>query len=249
MEGLIIIFAVPIIYLVFHCFRIVPEYERLVVFRLGRVIGVKGPGLVLLLPIIDSAIRVNMRTVTMDVPDQDVITKDNISITVNAVVYIKVVDPQRAVLQVDDYYYATSQLAQTILRSVVGEVELDELLANREKINQKIQTILDEQTDPWGVKVTAVEIKKVDLPAEMQRAMAKQAEAERERRGKIIMAEGELQAAKKLLEAANLLGQSPLSIQLRYLQTIQEVAASQSNTIILPLPLNELLKNISITEK
>ncbi len=220
---------------------VVPEYERAVVFRLGRYIATKGPGLVLLIPFIDRAVRVSLRTVVMDVPPQDVITRDNVSVKVNAVVYFRVVLPEKAVLEVEDYMFATSQLAQTTLRSVLGEVELDELLAHRDKINSRLQNILDEHTDPWGIKVTTVEVKHVDLPQEMQRAMAKQAEAERERRAKIISAEGEYQAATKIAEAAEIIKKNPVALQLRFLQTMVEVASEKNSSIIIPIPI-ELIK-------
>ncbi|MGB9668599.1 MAG: slipin family protein [Thermosulfidibacteraceae bacterium] len=239
---------VPLIFFIFvfiiilsNTIRIVPEYERLVVFRLGRYVATKGPGLVILMPFIDKGVNVSLRTIVMDVPPQDVITRDNVSVKVNAVVYFRVVSPEKAVLEVEDYLFATSQLAQTTLRSVLGEVELDELLAHREKINSRLQAILDEHTDPWGIKVTTVEVKHVDLPQEMQRAMARQAEAERERRAKIISAEGEYQAAARIAEAAEIMQKNPIALQLRFLQTIVEVASEKNSTIILPLPL-ELLK-------
>jgi len=217
--------------------RVLREYERGVIFRLGRLIGVKGPGLIILIPFIDKMVKVSLRTVVLDVPPQDVITKDNVSVKVNAVVYFRVMDAAKAVVEVENYAYATSQIAQTTLRSVLGEVELDELLSKREELNHKLQRIIDEQTDPWGVKVSAVEIKHVDLPQEMQRAMAKQAEAERERRAKIINAEGELQAAEKLREAAEILAQNPITIQLRYLQTLREISVENASTVVFPIPI------------
>ncbi|MES2640798.1 MAG: slipin family protein [Myxococcota bacterium] len=220
--------------------RVVREYERAVVFRLGRVIPLKGPGLVLLIPGIDRMERVSLRVVAHDVPKQDVITRDNVSIAVSAVVYFRVIDPLRSILAVEDYFVATSQLAQTTLRSVVGQAELDELLAERDKINLRIQQILDVHTEPWGIKVTQVEVKHIDLPVEMQRAMARQAEAERERRAKVISAEGEFQASEKLAAASLVLAQSPSALQLRYLQTLIEVASDQNSTILFPLPI-ELL--------
>ncbi len=236
MTGLgVLVFLVLIV--LYSMIRILREYERGVIFRLGRYIGVKGPGLILLLPFIDKMVKVSLRILVMDVPPQDVITKDNVSIKVNAVVYFRVINPEKAVIEVEDYLYATSQLAQTTLRSVLGEVELDELLAHREKLNQKLQEIIDKQTDPWGIKVTAVEIKHVDLPQEMQRAMARQAEAERERRAKIISAEGEYQAAQRLREAAEILAQNPLTIQLRFLQTMVEISSEKTTTVVFPLPL------------
>jgi len=218
--------------------RVLREYERAVVFRLGRLIGVKGPGLILLLPLIDRMVKVPLRVVAMDVPAQDVITRDNISIKVNAVLYFRVASAKEAVVEVENYLYATSQIAQTTLRSVVGEHELDDLLAEREKINVKLQQIIDERTEPWGVKVTAVEVKDVDLPQDMQRAIARQAEAERERRAKIIHAEGEFTASEQLAAAAHRMSTEPLAIQLRYLQTLTEIAAEKNSTIVFPLPLD-----------
>ncbi len=230
-----------LITLLSYMIRILNEYERAVVFRLGRFIGVKGPGLVILLPFIDTMQKVSLRLVALDVPSQDVITKDNVSIKVNAVVYFKVIYPDKAILEIEDYFYATSQIAQTTLRSVLGEVELDEILSNREKLNLKLQSIIDKQTENWGVKVVSVEIKYVDLPEEMRRAMARQAEAERERRAKIISAEGEYQAAQRLREAADILAQNPITIQLRYLQTLVEISSEKTTTIAFPVPL-ELFK-------
>jgi regulator of protease activity HflC (stomatin/prohibitin superfamily) len=221
--------------------RILIEYERGVVFRLGRFASVKGPGLRFIIPIVDRLVKVSLRTVAMDVPPQDVITKDNVSIKVNAVLYFRVVNPDKALIEVENYLYATSQLAQTSLRSVLGQSELDELLAHRERINQHLQEILDRQTDPWGVKISNVEIKHVDLPPEMQRAMARQAEAERERRSKVIHAEGEFQASQKLSEAAKIISSEPGALQLRFLQTLTEVSAEKNSTIVFPIPL-DLLK-------
>ena len=218
--------------------RILREYERGVVFRLGRLIAAKGPGLIILFPFVDRMVRVSLRVVVMDVPPQDVITKDNVSVKVNAVVYFRVMDPNKAVTVVEDYIYATSQLAQTTLRSVLGEAELDDLLANREKINSELQQILDRHTDPWGIKVSTVEVKHVDLPVEMQRAMARQAEAERERRAKVIKALGELQASEKLSQAAEIIGRYPIALQLRYLQTLTEVAAENNSTTLFPIPID-----------
>jgi len=220
--------------------KILNEYERGVVFRLGRVIGSKGPGLILLIPAIDKMIRVDLRVVAMDVPAQDVITRDNVTIKVSAVLYFRVIDPNRAIVGVENYLYATSQLSQTTLRSVCGQAELDELLAEREKINAHLQEILDKDTEPWGVKVAKVEIKNIDLPQEMQRAIAKQAEAERERRAKVIGAEGEYQAAQKLSDAAKIIGENPIALQLRYLQTLREVAAENNSTTIFPVPIDLL---------
>lgn len=221
--------------------RVLNEYERGVVFRLGRIIGAKGPGLIFLTPLVDRMLRVDLRTITLDIPPQDVISRDNVTIKVNAVVYFRVVDPNRAVVEVENYLMATSKLAQTTLRSVLGQVELDELLASRDSINHRLQAILDSQTEPWGVKISNVEVKQIDLPTEMQRAMAKQAEAERERRAKIIAAEGELQAAQKLAEAAAIMEVRPISLQLRYLQTLREMSSEHTSTMIIPLPM-ELLR-------
>jgi len=236
------IFAFIVLGLFFTLFvKVINEYERGVVFRLGRVVGAKGPGLIVLIPMIDRMVRVDMRTVTLDVPPQDVISRDNVTIKVNAVVYFRVVEPNRAVVEVENFLLATSKLAQTTLRSVLGQVELDELLASRENINHRLQSILDSQTGPWGVKVSNVEVKQIDLPVEMQRAMARQAEAERERRAKIIAAEGELQASQKLSEAAQIMASSPMSLQLRYLQTIREMSSEHTTTTIIPFPM-ELIK-------
>ena len=218
--------------------KVLNEYERGVIFRLGRVIGQKGPGLIILIPVIDRMVKVSLRLVTMDVPPQDVITRDNVSVKVNAVVYFRVVDSERAVIQVEDFLYATSQLAQTTLRSVCGGAELDELLSAREKINLQLQEILDTHTDPWGIKVATVELKHIDLPQEMQRAMARQAEAERERRAKVINAEGEFQAADRLAAAAKIIDAHPTAIQLRYLQTMREMSAENNTTTVFPLPLD-----------
>ncbi len=234
------IFIIAVIIL-FSMIRVLREYERGVIFRLGRLIGVKGPGLILLIPFIDRMVKVSLRVVAMDVPPQDVITRDNVSVKVNAVVYFRVMDPGKAIVEVQDYLYATSQLAQTTLRSILGEVELDDLLSKREELNHKLQHIIDEQTDPWGIKVTAVEIKHVDLPTEMQRAMARQAEAERERRAKIINAEGEFQASRRLSEAADILAKNPVTMQLRFLQTLTEISTENASTIVFPIPL-EILK-------
>ena len=239
--GIVLALAV-VIFLLMNMIRILPEYERGVVFRLGRLRPKDyGPGLFLLIPIVDRMVRVSLRTVVHDVPPQDVITKDNVSIKVNAVCYFRVMNPRAAVVEIENFHYATSQLAQTTLRSVLGQVELDGLLGEREQINHDLQTILDQQTDPWGIKVSAVEVKHVDLPESMQRAMAKQAEAEREKRAKIIHAEGEKQASKTLSEAAAQLATSSGSMQLRYLQTLTEIASERNSTLIFPLPV-ELLK-------
>ncbi|MBN1276646.1 MAG: slipin family protein [Deltaproteobacteria bacterium] len=221
--------------------KILREYERGVIFRLGRVIDTKGPGLIILIPVIDKMIKVSLRLVAMDVPPQDVITRDNVSVKVNAVVYFRVMDPTRATIEVENYLFATSQLAQTTLRSVCGQVELDELLAEREKINTRLQSILDRHTDPWGIKVANVEVKHIDLPIEMQRSMARQAEAERERRAKVINAEGEFQAAARLAEAAGIIREHPEALQLRYLQTMREISSESNSTTFFPVPI-DLLK-------
>jgi regulator of protease activity HflC (stomatin/prohibitin superfamily) len=240
----IIVVAVIAIFFILSWIKVLKEYERGVIFRLGRVLDKpKGPGLILVLSPIDKLIRISLRTIVFDVPPQDIITRDNVSVKVNAVVYFRVVEPKRAVIEVQDYMYATSQLSQTTLRSVLGQADLDELLSARDKLNSRLQSIIDEHTDPWGIKVSMVEIKHVDLPQEMQRAMAKQAEAERERRAKIIHAEGESQASAKLLEAANTLSQNPSTIQLRYLQTLVEIGSENSTTIVFPMPI-DLLKGI-----
>jgi regulator of protease activity HflC (stomatin/prohibitin superfamily) len=241
-------FGSPIIFVVIFllilaasAIKILREYERGVIFRLGRLIGAKGPGIIFIIPGVDKLLRISLRTVTMDIPPQDVITRDNVSIKVNAVVYFRVLDPNKAVVEVENYLYATSQLAQTTLRSVVGQAELDELLSQREKINMTLQDILDKHTEPWGIKVSLVETKQVDLPEEMRRAIARQAEAERERRAKVIHAEGEAQAAEKLAEAANVISVNPAAIQLRFLQTLTEVATEKNSTTIFPVPI-DLLK-------
>jgi len=233
-----IILVLVLLILITRSVNVLREYERGVLFRIGRLVGAKGPGLVIIIPFIDRMVKVGLRTVTLDVPPQDVITKDNISVKVNAVVYYRVFDSEKAIIEVEDFGYATSQLAQTTLRSVIGAAELDELLSQREKINQELQSILDRATDVWGIKVSAVEVKHVDLPEAMQRAIARQAEAERERRSKIIHAEGELQASQKLQSAAKVLAMEPTAIQLRYLQTLSEIATEKNSTIIFPLPID-----------
>lgn len=237
MYGLGIAVILGIAFL-FMAIKVLNEYERAVIFRLGRIIEHKGPGIILLIPVIDRMVRVSLRTVVMDVPPQDVITRDNVSVKVNAVIYFRVMDPTKAVIEVENYLYATSQLAQTTLRSVCGQSELDELLASREKVNLILQEILDRHTDPWGVKVSMVELKYIDLPQEMQRAIAKQAEAERERRAKVINAEGEFQAAAKLSEAAVIIAKEPIALQLRFLQTLVEVAAEKNSTTVFPVPID-----------
>jgi len=218
--------------------RILREYERGVIFRLGRLVGAKGPGLIILIPFIDKMVKTSLRTVVMDVPPQDVITRDNVSVQVNAVIYFRIINPEKAIVEVENYVFATSQLAQTTLRSIVGQVELDELLGEREKINHELQKIIDKQSDPWGIKVSLVEVKHIDLPIEMKRAMAKQAEAERERRAKVINAEGEFQAATKLAEAAKIIDRYPVALQLRFLQTLREVSAENNSTTIFPVPID-----------
>jgi regulator of protease activity HflC (stomatin/prohibitin superfamily) len=229
--------------------RVLKEYERGVIFRLGRVIKAKGPGLIILIPVIDRMTKVSLRTVAMDVPSQDVITRDNVSIKVNAVVYFRVMDPTSAVIQVEDYLFATSQLAQTTLRSVCGQAELDEILSERDQINNELQHILDQHTDPWGIKVSTVEVKHIDLPQDMQRAMARQAEAERERRAKVINAEGEYQAAEKLAMAAEVIAAHPQALQLRYLQTLREVASENNSTTLFPLPIDLFKPFLKMVEK
>ncbi len=231
---------VAILLLLASAVRVLREYERAVVFRLGRLEKTRGPGLIILIPLIDRMVRVSLRTVAMDIPPQDIITKDNVSVKVNAVLYFRVMDPAKAITEVEDYLYATSQLAQTTLRSVLGGAELDEMLSEREKINASLQGIVDRHSDPWGVKVSLVEIKHADLPQEMQRAIARQAEAERERRAKIIHAEGEFQASEKLRDAAEVISAFPQALQLRFLQTLTEVAAENNSTIVFPIPLDLL---------
>jgi regulator of protease activity HflC (stomatin/prohibitin superfamily) len=236
--GGILIIALVVLVLLKMSIYVLKEYERAVVFRLGRLAGVRGPGLILVIPFIDRVVRVGLRIIAMDVPPQDVVTKDNVSVKVNAVVYFRVFEPDKAIVEVQDYNYATSQLSQTTLRSVIGGAELDELLSAREKINMELQSILDRQTDSWGIKVSAVEVKHVDLPDTMQRALAKQAEAERERRAKVIHAAGELQASEKLSQAAAVLATEPVSIQLRFLQTLSEIAVEKNSTIVFPVPID-----------
>jgi len=246
LKGPFLVAIILIIGYLLKCIKILNEYERGVVFRLGRLLPTpKGPGLVFIFWPIDRMVKISVRIVTLDVPPQDIITRDNVSVHVNAVVYFQVVDPTKAIVAVEDYFFATSQMAQTTLRSVLGQVELDDLLAEREKLNLELQSILDKQTDTWGVKVTAVEIKKVDLPQEMQRAMARQAEAERERRAKVISAEGEFQAAEKLVAAADMMAAHPMAMQMRYLQTLVEISAENSSTIVFPFPL-EMLRTFGL---
>ncbi|ADD68331.1 band 7 protein [Denitrovibrio acetiphilus DSM 12809] len=236
--AIILVLLVLIVFV--NSVKILKEYERGVVLRLGRFVSVRGPGLIILIPWLEKMTKVSLRTVVMDVPPQDVITKDNVSVKVNAVLYFRAIEPDKAILEVDDYFFATSQLSQTTLRSILGQFELDDLLSERDTINQKLQDVIDSQTDPWGVKISAVEIKHIDLPTEMQRAMAKQAEAERERRAKIIAAEGELQASQKLHEASEIMSQNPVTIQIRYLQTLNQIASDRTNTIVFPFGLDKI---------
>jgi regulator of protease activity HflC (stomatin/prohibitin superfamily) len=240
-----IVIIVFVLILLSSTIKIVPEYERGVVFRLGRLQEFRGPGITYVLPMIENMTRIDMRTITMDVPPQDVITRDNVSVKVNAVVYFRVVDPNKAIVQIENYLFATSQLAQTTLRSICGQQELDDLLSERDKINSRLQEILDVQTDPWGIKVSLVEIKHIDLPQEMQRAIAKQAEAERERRAKVINAEGEFQAAQRLADASAIIEQHPVALQLRYLQTLSEVATENNSTTLFPVPIDLLAPFLS----
>jgi regulator of protease activity HflC (stomatin/prohibitin superfamily) len=243
MEGVsmgVVVAVVIGLFIVMNAIRILREYERGVVFRLGRFAGVRGPGLIFLIPVFEKMVKVTLRTVALDVPPQEVVTKDNVSVKVNAVMYFQVFAPDKAIIAVEDYLYATSQMGQTTLRSILGEHELDDLLSNREKINQKLQQVIDERTDPWGIKVSAVEVKDVDLPEGMRRALAKQAEAERERRAKVIHADGEFQASAKLKQAADVMAPQPVSVQLRYLQTLTEIATEKNSTIIFPLPIDFL---------
>jgi len=237
------------IFILASAIRVLNEYERGVIFRLGRLVGYKGPGIILLIPVIDRMVKMSMRLETRDVPPQDIITKDNVSVEVNAVIYFRVMDPAKAVVEVENYLVATLQFAQTTLRSVLGQVELDELLSSRETINHKLQSIIDRHTDPWGVKVANVEIKHIDLPQEMRRAWAKQSEAERERRAKIVHATGEMQASVKLAEAAKVIAADPIALQLRYLQTLNDVAAEHNSTIIFPIPIDLLTPFINVAEK
>lgn len=246
--GPLYTFVVIVVFLLITGIKILKEYERAVIFRLGRMVEPRGPGITYVIPVIEKMIRVDLRTVTMDIPPQDVITRDNVSVKVNAVLYFRVLDPNRAIREVENYLFATSQLAQVTLRSVCGQGELDELLAERDKINSRIQDILDKQTDPWGIKVVLVELKHIDLPQEMQRAMAKQAEAERERRAKVIHAEGEFQASQKLADAAEVMGKQPMALQLRFLQSLVEIASEKNSTTIFPVPIDLLTPFIKKSE-
>lgn len=243
----IIIAAFILLVIIINAIKVLPEYERGVIFRLGRLLSKpKGPGIIIIIPIVDRLVRVSLRTIVHDVPPQDVITKDNVSVKVNAVVYFRVMNPLKAIVEVENYHYATSQLSQTTLRSVLGQAELDDLLSERERLNSELQSILDKHTDPWGIKVSMVEVKHVDLPVEMQRAMAKQAEAEREKRAKIIHADGEYKAAGQLLKAADEISRNPVTLQLRYLQTLTEIASEKNSTILFPLPI-EFMKAFKIS--
>ncbi len=240
MEAALVIIVLFLIFFLSSAIRILREYERAVVFRLGRLIGEKGPGLILLIPIIDKMVRVSLRTIALDVPSQDIITKDNVSIKVSAVIYFRVMDPRKAVVEVQDYMFATSQMSQTTLRSIIGQSELDELLSARDKINKELQSIIDSHTEPWGIKVSNVEVKQIDLPVEMQSAMARQAEAERNRRAKVINAEGEFQASQRLADAARVIAEFPVAVQLRFLQTMSEVASKSNSTTFFPVPIDLL---------
>ena len=247
--GAFPIFLIVIAFLILSSIKVLKEYERGVIFRLGRFLSTKGPGLIIVLPGIDKMVKVSLRLIALDVPPQDIITKDNVSVKVNAVVYFRVINPEKAVIEVEDYLYATSQLSQTTLRSILGAADMDELLSARDKINANLQAILDKRTDPWGIKVTNVEVKHVDLPQEMQRAMAKQAEAERERRAKVINAEGEYQAAQKLTDAAEIIAKQPSALQLRYLQTLREIASENATTTIFPIPIDLFEPFLRMREK
>jgi len=248
-STVMLVLLVFVVIILANAIRVLREYERGVVFRLGRLIGVKGPGIILLIPLVDKMVKVSLRTVVMDVPPQDIITKDNVSLKVNAVVYFRVVQPDKAIVEVENFLFATSQLSQTTLRSILGQSELDELLAERDKINHELQKIIDQQTEPWGIKISNVEVKHIDLPVEMQRAMAKQAEAERERRAKIIHAEGEYQASKQLAEASKVIESHPMALQLRYLQTLTEVASEKNSTIIFPVPIDLIASFLKTSTK
>jgi regulator of protease activity HflC (stomatin/prohibitin superfamily) len=252
MEAFSILIFLAVIFgviILTNAIRILPEYERGVIFRLGRLIGVKGPGIIFLIPIVDRITRVSLRTVVMDVPPQDIITRDNVSIKVNAVVYFRVLDPNKAIVEVENYLFATSQLSQTTLRSILGQSALDELLAERDKINASLQKVIDLHTEPWGIKISNVEVKQIDLPVEMQRAMARQAEAERERRAKIIHAEGEFQASQKLADASSIIESHPMALQLRYLQTLTEIASEKNSTTIFPIPIDLIAPFLQMATK
>ncbi|MFN0157692.1 MAG: slipin family protein [Bacteroidota bacterium] len=248
-SAVFVVIGIFVVLLLTNAIRVLREYERGVVFRLGRLVAMKGPGVIFLIPLVDKMVKVSLRTVVMDVPPQDVITKDNVSIKVNAVVYFRVVQPDKAIVEVENFLFATSQLSQTTLRSILGQSELDELLAERDKINRELQKIIDHQTEPWGIKISNVEVKHIDLPVEMQRAMARQAEAERERRAKVIHAEGEFQASQKLADAAKVIESHPMALQLRYLQTLTEVASDKSSTIVFPFPIDLIAPLIEAYKK
>jgi regulator of protease activity HflC (stomatin/prohibitin superfamily) len=247
--GPVATFLVIAVVLLISGVKILPEYERAVVFRLGRLVPYRGPGVIYVIPLVERMVRIDMRTITMDIPPQDVITRDNVSVKVNAVLYFRVLDPSKATVEIENYLFATSQLAQTTLRSVCGQAELDDLLAEREKINAHLQEILDSQTDPWGIKVSLVEVKHIDLPQEMQRAIARQAEAERERRAKVINAEGEFQAAQRLADASQIIEQHPVALQLRYLQTLSEVATENPSTTLFPVPIDLISPFLTAAKK
>ncbi len=249
MEDIIFPLIVVIVLLIGSSLRILREYERAVIFRLGRLINTKGPGLIFLIPIIDKMVRVSLRTIALDVQPQDIITKDNVSLKVNAVLYFRVVDPAKAVMEVENFLFATNQIAQTTLRSILGQGDLDELLSEREKINQKLQLVIDQHTEPWGISVSTVEVKQIDLPPEMQRAMARQAEAERERRSKVINAEGEFEASTRLSQAAAQMGSNPISLQLRFLQTLTDVASEKNSTILFPIPIDLITPFIDMANR
>jgi len=247
--GPLATFVIIALVLIASGVKVLPEYERAVIFRLGRLVPHRGPGMIYVVPVIERMVRIDLRTITMDIPPQDVITRDNVSVKVNAVLYFRVLDPNKALVEIENYLFATSQLAQTTLRSVCGQAELDDLLSEREKINTHLQEILDSQTDPWGIKVSLVEVKHIDLPQEMQRALARQAEAERERRAKVINAEGEFQAAQRLADASQIIEQHPVALQLRYLQTLSEVAAENNSTTLFPVPIDLLRPFLSAARK
>jgi len=252
MEAFSILIFLAVIFgviILTNAIRILPEYERGVIFRLGRLIGLKGPGIIFLIPIVDRITRVSLRTVVMDIPPQDIITRDNVSIKVNAVVYFRVLEPNKAIVEVENYLFATSQLSQTTLRSILGQSALDELLAERDKINASLQKVIDLHTEPWGIKISNVEVKQIDLPVEMQRAMARQAEAERERRAKIIHAEGEFQASQKLADASSIIESHPMALQLRYLQTLTEIASEKNSTTIFPIPIDLIAPFLQMAAK
>jgi regulator of protease activity HflC (stomatin/prohibitin superfamily) len=245
----LVILVIFLVLLLTSAIKILREYERGVIFRLGRLVASKGPGIIFIIPVFDRMVKVSLRTIVMDVPPQDIITRDNVSVKVNAVLYFRVIDPNKAIVEVEDYLYATSQLSQTTLRSIIGQAELDDLLSKRDRINQELQGIIDSQTDPWGIKVSLVEVKHIDLPESMQRAMARQAEAERERRAKVIHAKGEFEASETLSDAANVISKYPQALQLRYLQTLNEIASVNNSTIVFPLPMDLMKPFLRLTEQ